>query len=420
MKILVALMVPLMTVHSTYPNFVDHAKIPFPNGALSKQSVSGFIPISNASNTFYWLFLSDTGATKKPTIVWVQGQIGVSSMFGVVNEFTPNWLRDFNILFVDAPVGTGFSFTSSLTEMASTSEEIASQMYQFLLGFFVRHAKDVGTDIIIAGEDYAGHTIPVLSALILHEPVASFNLKGIAGGNTHVHAPIQVITKAESAGMFGLVDGSCIEEARRHAWAASAYSVAGETMESLNERNLLEQTIQTCSPGIDMSNIGHMVSKPSELLEKLENWMNTPSARAALNVSLPLETKVWAKNETVFNRLKPDIMRVMWDYIPPILDSGVRMLLYQGQLDWVDGVYSNEAWINALNWSGAEGYARSPRQPWSAGYLRTYGPLTEAMLLNTGHLAIRENPDDVLNLFKEIFLSEKPGPPELGTSVVVV
>jgi carboxypeptidase C (cathepsin A) len=166
---------PLLAI-ATYPNRVDHSKVPFPEGReLSKHSVSGFIPISHSSDTFYWLFLSNENAFMKPTIVWVQDQIGVSSLFGLFNEFTPAWLVDFNVLFVDATVGTGFSFTSSEPQLAS--ENFASQVFHFLNLFFDRHEGDISNELIIAGEDYAGHTIP-----------PKFKLIGTSVGNGQAHS----------------------------------------------------------------------------------------------------------------------------------------------------------------------------------------------------------------------------------------
>ena len=105
-------------------------------------------------------------------------------------------------------------------------------------------------------------------------------------------------------------------------------------------------------------------TKPSELMVNLEYWLNNPGLREALNVIINATTKIQAKNIDVFNKMKPDIMRVIWKNIPPVLESQVPMLWDQGQLDWVDGVYSNQAWINALEWKDAAKYAKSERQSW--------------------------------------------------------
>ena len=398
---------------ATYPRYVDHHRA-FTDGftPLSGRSQTGFIPISNSSEIFYWLFFSDHDAPAKPILVWLQGQIGVTSLVGALLEFTPKWTENFNLLFVDAPLGVGLSRTQSLSDIASSSEEIASQVIHFLEKIFNRHTEFKTPRVIIAGEDYAGHTIPLIVNLAQHTPHLPFEIAGMAVGNGHTHAPIQVITKAESATIFGLVDGECISEARAHAWRASVLSVFGDSMGSLDQRNLLEQTILNCSKNINMGNIGQFVSDATidPAFSRVQEWLNNTDHLSAIGVN-ELERPI-VKNSTVFENLKSDIMRVIWGHIPPILEAKIPTLWYQGQLDWVDGVYSNEAWINALEWSGASDYAHAQRMPWKGGYIRSFGALNEAMILGAGHLALVDKPNETLQLYKRVFLGTTATLPE--------
>lgn len=38
--------------------------------------------------------------------------------------------------------------------------------------------------------------------------------------------------------------------------------------------------------------------------------------------------------------------------IPPIIDAGVRVLVYSGTDDWICNYLGGEAWVEALEWSG--------------------------------------------------------------------
>jgi carboxypeptidase C (cathepsin A) len=388
---------------STFPHTVDHEKA-FTQGytALSKKSTTGYIPISDTSETFYWLFYSDTDAASKPILVWIQGQIGVTSLVGALVEFQPQWTEKFNILFVDAPIGVGFS---KGPDMASSSEEIASQIFFFLNGFFGRHIELENKAVIIAGEDYAGHTIPLIANLASGGGCIKFQIAGIAVGNGHTHAPIQVVTKAESAIMFGLIDGECIPEARSHAWKASVLSVMGDSLGSLAERNSLEQVILNCSKGIDMANVTHIVNQSfvNNSFAQVQKWINDQSHLEAIGVK---NGSYSVKNQAVYQSLTGDIMRVIWGHIPPVLEAGIPTLWYQGQLDWIDGVYSNEAWINALEWGGATKYRSTSRQSINGGYMRSYGPLNEAMIRGAGHLVLVDKPGEIRELYERVFLRD--------------
>ena len=122
---------------STYPNLVDHSKA-FTTGytALSTTSQTGYLPVSDSSEIFYWLFKSNSDFESKPLLVWVQGQIGVSSLVGTLIEIKPEWTDNFNLLFVDTPVGVGFS---TGPDVVTTSEEIASQT----IFFWKNSSKDI-------------------------------------------------------------------------------------------------------------------------------------------------------------------------------------------------------------------------------------------------------------------------------------
>ncbi|KAF2967522.1 hypothetical protein GQX73_g6073 [Xylaria multiplex] len=98
------------TSYSGYVNFP-------PN---SMKNVEHDYPI----HTFFWYFESQTDAQNAPLIIWMNGGPGASSMFGLFAENGPcfinsdleqelrnsSWNQFYNILYVDQPVQTGFSY----------------------------------------------------------------------------------------------------------------------------------------------------------------------------------------------------------------------------------------------------------------------------------------------------------------------
>lgn len=100
-------------------------------------------------NMFFWLFQNRHIANRQRTVIWLNGGPGCSSMDGALMEVGPyrvnedgtlrlsegSWDEFSNILFVDNPVGTGFSYVdgdSYVTEL----DEMADQMVVFLEKFF--------------------------------------------------------------------------------------------------------------------------------------------------------------------------------------------------------------------------------------------------------------------------------------------
>jgi carboxypeptidase C (cathepsin A) len=56
-----------------------------------------------------------------------------------------SWHKHANLLFVDQPVGTGFSYTGK-HKYASSNEEVADQFYTFLVEFLELHSSLLSSD----------------------------------------------------------------------------------------------------------------------------------------------------------------------------------------------------------------------------------------------------------------------------------
>ncbi|XDG07750.1 hypothetical protein ABKA04_007365 [Annulohypoxylon sp. FPYF3050] len=75
-------------------------------------------------HTFFWYFRSQNNAEGSPLIIWLNGGPGASSILGLFTENGPchinetidpepnplSWNLDYNVLYVDQPVQTGFSY----------------------------------------------------------------------------------------------------------------------------------------------------------------------------------------------------------------------------------------------------------------------------------------------------------------------
>jgi hypothetical protein len=78
-------------------------------------------------NLFFWLYQNRHIANKQRTVIWLNGGPGCSSMDGAMMEIGPyrvrengkleynngSWDEFANLLFVDNPVGTGFSYVDT-------------------------------------------------------------------------------------------------------------------------------------------------------------------------------------------------------------------------------------------------------------------------------------------------------------------
>jgi len=86
-------------------------------------------------------------------------------------------VKEYNVLFVDQPVGTGLSYADptltdpyvhNMTEVASDFYNALHELYINPSGCFSSLGISPSSDLFIFGESYAGKYVPAIAAKILN------------------------------------------------------------------------------------------------------------------------------------------------------------------------------------------------------------------------------------------------------------
>jgi len=115
------------------------------------------------------MFESRSEPSTDPLLLWLNGGPGCSSLLGLFEENGPykitnettlesnpfSWNNKANLIYVDQPVGTGFSH-AGFFDLVSTERGVARDFYEFLTKFFALYPQFAGRDFYISGESYAG------------------------------------------------------------------------------------------------------------------------------------------------------------------------------------------------------------------------------------------------------------------------
>ncbi|CAI0444009.1 unnamed protein product [Linum tenue] len=94
-----------------------------------------------------------------------------------------------NLLFLESPVGVGFSYTNTSTDISQLGDTMAAKdAHTFLINWFRRFPQLRSRDLYIAGESYAGHYVPQLAEAVFdgNKNVSKddqINFKGFIIGN---------------------------------------------------------------------------------------------------------------------------------------------------------------------------------------------------------------------------------------------
>ncbi|KAH3939267.1 hypothetical protein HBI24_240640 [Parastagonospora nodorum] len=161
------------------------------------ESYAGLLPISdkaNDSSMYFWFFPSENKDADDEITIWLNGGPGCSSLEGFLQENGPiswqygsapfavynpwNWANLTNMVWVEQPIGTGFSSNKGNTT-ATSQEETAEEF----LGFFKNFVKTFGLQnrkVYITGESYAGRYVPyIANAMVEKNDTEHFDVKGI-------------------------------------------------------------------------------------------------------------------------------------------------------------------------------------------------------------------------------------------------
>ncbi|XP_045683966.1 probable serine carboxypeptidase CPVL isoform X2 [Phyllostomus hastatus] len=196
-----------------------------PLQGLDLVSYCGFLTVNKTynSNLFFWFFPAKMQSSTAPLVVWLQGGPGSSSLFGLFMENGPFavtknltlYLRDFawtstlSMLYIDNPVGAGFSFTDDPQGYASNEDDVARDLFSALMQFFQLFPEFQENDFYITGQSYAGKYVPAI-AYYIHtlNPTLSLpiNLKGIAIGSGFCHPESVLRGYASAMYEMGLLD----------------------------------------------------------------------------------------------------------------------------------------------------------------------------------------------------------------------
>jgi carboxypeptidase D len=165
---------------------------------------SGLIPIDmdDPSRALFFVFQPTVGKPVDEITIWLNGGPGCSSLEGFFQEnglfiwswgmYQPtinpySWVNLTNVLWVEQPVGTGFSI-GNVT--ATSEEEIAQNFTDFFLNF----QKIFGISkfkIYVTGESYSGRYVPYISAAMLEKNDAKhYDLSGMFRSSPRRNVPL--------------------------------------------------------------------------------------------------------------------------------------------------------------------------------------------------------------------------------------
>ncbi len=167
---------------------------------------SGYLDIpATEKKIHYWFVQSESDPVTDPVVFWTNGGPGCSGLLGLLTEqgpFKPDasgnlipnewrWNRVANMVFVEQPVGVGYSYSGNSNDYHIGDDQAAKDNLQLVLSFLEKFPQYRPNPLFITSESYGGHYMPTWAREIVQynkaQPTQSrINFKGFAVGNPYV------------------------------------------------------------------------------------------------------------------------------------------------------------------------------------------------------------------------------------------
>uniref|UniRef100_A0A4W5QEC5 Carboxypeptidase n=1 Tax=Hucho hucho TaxID=62062 RepID=A0A4W5QEC5_9TELE len=379
----------------------------FSNPLKSKESW-GYVDVREGAHMFWWLYYADSPSasySQLPLVMWLQGGPGGSGCgFGNFEEIGPldrdleprknSWVQYSSVLFVDNPVGTGFSYADTDEAFATDVATVASDMLVLLKQFFDKKEEFQSVPFYIFSESYGGKMAAAISLELTKSLLDDYGLREVSSAAEAVKQAVEQGQYLKATELWSVTE-----------------SVVEQNTNGVNFYNILtqdpdEKMTSVAGEGYLSLLMRHHISPLHR--QSLSQLMNGP-IRKKLGI-IPQNVTWGGQAEAVFSSMSGDFMRPVVDVVDQLLDAGVNVTVYNGQLDLIVDTMGQEQWVKQLKWVGLQSFSQmkwtaldDPAFPGVTGaFYKTYKNFSFYWILKAGHMIPSDQGPMALQMLKMI------------------
>ena len=397
---------------------------------------SGYLDIPNSlGKALHYVFVeSQNDPITDPVILWLNGGPGCSSLDGLFYEHGPyifidnsttlvnnpySWNTNASVIYLEAPAGVGFSILGNPSNNYTTDQITAHDNLQALLQFFKGFFEYRSNPFYITGESYAGIYVPTLALQIVnynaYTTFSPINLKGFAVGNGCTDWNVDT-TPAFMLMLwnYGMLSDYWHEQLMDNCDNMNDYSseecadVVNTIQESVvNDVNVYDIYRDCIAGPSDEGSFQDNQGKLKFLLGPLRDvvppcvawggiysYLNNNDVRKALNI--PTSVPAWGFCANL--DYQSDYVHGSYYTYPSLINAGLNILIYSGDVDGAVPTIGTRAWIRNLNLAILEPYRSWYVNEQVAGYTILYSGLRLVTVKGAGHMVPQWTPAEAYHM----------------------
>ncbi|KAL8229829.1 hypothetical protein R6Q57_014729 [Mikania cordata] len=414
-------------------------RLPGFSGQLPFNLETGYIGVGKREEVevFYYFVKSQRNPQKDPLMLYLTGGPGTSAIIPFFYQIGPlnfeytnssrsdvklevnpySWTKTASIIFIDLPVGTGFSYAKTWDQSLKNSDSlVVTHAYDFIRKWLIDHPTYLKNSLYITGISYMGLIIPRVVSKIYEgnerHVTPELKIKGFLIVNPLTDKFINFNSRTEFAYRAGLIEDELYEPAKEHCGGKYIYVDPNNTLCFNSLRPINE-----CLARINVNYILDPVcnTQDSKLICRetiyaySNTWANKKSVRQALHIrkgTVDNFENYNASIRTLFGQpdsiyYSHDIFSSL-DFYKKLVTKKCHALIINGDHDMTFPYVGTRHWINSLKLK-----VESPWKPWFirtqvVGYEKTYSEakfsFTYATIKGAGHSVALYKPEESMVL----------------------
>ncbi|KAL3849514.1 hypothetical protein ACJIZ3_011396 [Penstemon smallii] len=349
----------------------------------------------------------------------------------VLNPYS--WTKMANIIFVDWPVGAGFSYATNPEAYYVSDSKSPEDLYIFLQKWFLIHPMFLQNPLYIEGESYAGRIAPMVAWEISKANEAG-RLPKMSLQGYFVSSPVTDINEIDNdkipyAHNMGLISNEYYKLAEdtcggnyanpdpNNIQCHYALQLIDKVLENVDIYHILDTACaKTVLPGDNSAKIVLPSRKKepacrADFYSLSETWANDARVRKALQIREGTKEEWVRFNNTVLDVAFDMDVASSAEYHLLLAKKGYRGLVYNGDHDMRTPFFSTLNWIHSLNLTIDESWRQWIVDKQIAGFTQQYRQnktnLTFATVKGSGHTIAEYNPKECFALISR-WLFNKP------------
>lgn len=347
----------------------------------------GYVPISAADGSaiFYMLRgnpkLTSAERAKLPLVNPISGGPGASSISFMmmietgpqkitcnltnesdytVGDRTTAWTEFANVLYIDTPVGTGWSYTQSSSGFATSDQQTAADYVTFMKGFLLKHPEfNNHPQFHIHGESYSGK-----ASLFYANAMLKSGLPLKVTSVTSADGWVSPIDAMKSYGpylhAFSMIDSVQSKNLTDLAEAAEKKLNAGDGNGATNLWGVQQSLYEYFTGGVNVYDVRYY--SPYFCEQSADMYMNSAAWYSMFNKStFPAGVSFGSQGGQVFGALGKAFMTDGIAQAQELINAGVKLCVYVAQMDLIVDTLSVSMWMNKLPWSKLAQFQHSHR-----------------------------------------------------------